>query len=133
LSKDSRRKTAIHIKKEVLLKRGKAMGTLLVRNAKVFVTMDDQRREISGCGLFAQDGYITQVGTNDQLPETTDEVVDLSGHVVLPGLVNTQTRSTPALDSFVKNSLADFFVNPMVKTLRILINNNLILRPDKQI
>ncbi len=65
------------------------MGTLLVRNARVLVTMDDQRREIEGGGLFAEDGFITRVGTRNQMPETADEVVDLSGHVVLPGLVNT--------------------------------------------
>jgi 8-oxoguanine deaminase len=65
------------------------MGTLLVRNARVLVTMDAERREIDDGGLFAEDGFITQVGTTDQLPKTADEVVDLTGHVVLPGLVNT--------------------------------------------
>jgi 8-oxoguanine deaminase len=63
------------------------MGTLLIRNALVLATMDGA--EISGGGLFARDGWIEQVGPSADLPDTADEVVDLEGHVVLPGLVNT--------------------------------------------
>ena len=65
------------------------MSTLLARNAEVLVTMDDQRREIEGGGLFARDGLIEQVGTTDELPDDADEVLDLSGQIVLPGMVNT--------------------------------------------
>lgn len=79
------------------------MGTLLIRNARVLVTMDDRRRELSDAGLFARDGVIEQVGPTDELPATADEVVDARGHVVLPGLVNTHhhlyqtlTRAVPA-------------------------------------
>ncbi len=45
------------------------MSTLLVRGAEVVVTMDDDRREIFGGGLFARDGLIEQVGTADELPD----------------------------------------------------------------
>jgi cytosine/adenosine deaminase-related metal-dependent hydrolase len=65
------------------------MGTLLLRHARVLVTMDDTRREIADGGVFARDGWIEAVGASSDLPATADEVVDLSGHVVLPGLVNT--------------------------------------------
>ena len=65
------------------------MTTLLARNATILVTMDNERREIPGGGLFARDGIIEQVGPNDELPTTADTVIDLSGQVVLPGLVNT--------------------------------------------
>lgn len=65
--------------------------------------MDSDRREIGGGGLFIRDGWIEQVGAGSQLPATADEVVDLGGHVVLPGLVNTHhhlyqtlTRAVPA-------------------------------------
>lgn len=51
--------------------------------------MDDDGTEIADGGLFAVDGFIDQVGSTADLPETADEVVDLSGHVVLPGLINT--------------------------------------------
>jgi 8-oxoguanine deaminase len=63
--------------------------TLLVRNATVVATMDEDRREIAGGGLYVDDGIIRQVGSSETLPDDADEVVDLSGHVVLPGLVNT--------------------------------------------
>ncbi len=79
------------------------MGTLLVRNAHVLVTHDAGRREIAGGGLYAEDGFITRVGPTDELPATADEVLDLAGHVVLPGMVNTHhhlcqtlTRAVPA-------------------------------------
>jgi 8-oxoguanine deaminase len=78
------------------------MGTLLVRNAHVLVTMDAQRRELAGGGLFARDGVIEQVGPTDELPDTADTVLDARDHVVLPGLVNTHhhlyqslTRAVP--------------------------------------
>ncbi len=79
------------------------MSTLLVRNAQLLVTMDDHHREIADGGLFIRDGFIEQVGPTAELPQTADEVLDLSGHVVLPGLVNTHhhfyqtlTRVVPA-------------------------------------
>lgn len=65
--------------------------------------MDDQRREIADGGLFVRDGFIEQVGPSNSLPQTADEVLDLSGHLVMPGMVNTHhhfyqtlTRAVPA-------------------------------------
>jgi cytosine/adenosine deaminase-related metal-dependent hydrolase len=78
------------------------MPTLLLRHAEVLVTMDPERREIGDGGLFAEDGWITQVGPTAELPRSADRVLDLSGHVVVPGLVNTHhhlyqtlTRAVP--------------------------------------
>ncbi len=78
------------------------MTTFLVKNAYI-VTMDDHRREIPEGGLFIRDGVIEQVGATRDLPSAADEVLDLKGHVVLPGLVNTHhhfyqtlTRAVPA-------------------------------------
>ena len=63
------------------------MPTLLIKNAHVLATMDGA--EISHGGLHARDGWIENVGPTMDIPATADEVVDLTGHVVLPGLVNT--------------------------------------------
>ena len=78
------------------------MATLLVRNAHTLVTMDPARREIAGGGLFSRDGFIEQVGPTADLPAEADQVVDASGMLVLPGLVNTHhhlyqtlTRAVP--------------------------------------
>lgn len=79
------------------------MSTLLVKNASLLVTMDDQRREIRDGGLFIRDGFIQQVGETADLPYHADEVIDLRDHIVLPGLINTHhhfyqtlTRAVPA-------------------------------------
>lgn len=79
------------------------MGTLLVKHAQIMVTMDDLRREILDGGLFIRDGFIEQAGPTNDLPQTADEVLDLTGHILLPGLVNTHhhfyqtlTRVIPA-------------------------------------
>ncbi len=78
------------------------MSTTLVRNARVLVTMDDESSEIPDGGVFAEDGWITQVGASVDLPETADRVIDAEGMVVLPGLINTHhhlyqtlTRAVP--------------------------------------
>jgi cytosine/adenosine deaminase-related metal-dependent hydrolase len=65
------------------------VGTLLVRNADVLVTMDPARREIAGGGVFARDGWIERVGVTAELPPTADDALDARGMVVTPGLVNT--------------------------------------------
>ncbi len=79
------------------------MGTLLARNADVLVTMDGERRELRNAGLFARDGIIEQVGPTASLPGTADVVLDLAGHILLPGLINCHhhldqilTRNLPA-------------------------------------
>jgi 8-oxoguanine deaminase len=81
----------------------KAMGTLLIRNAELLVTMDEDRREIRDGGLFIREGIIEQIGDTASLPEHADEILDLKGHIVLPGLINTHhhfyqtlTRVVPA-------------------------------------
>jgi len=78
------------------------MGTLLVKHAQVLATMDGERREIAGGGMRIEDGFITHVGETADLPGGADEELDLSGHVVLPGFVNTHhhfyqtlTRAVP--------------------------------------
>lgn len=65
------------------------MKTLLVKNATLLVTMDEARREIPEGGLFVRNGVIEQVAKTEDLPPAADEVLDMKGHVVIPGLVNT--------------------------------------------
>lgn len=77
--------------------------TLLARHAEVVVTMDGGRREIRDGAIYAEDHRIVAVGPSGDLPATADEVIDLTGHAVLPGLVNVHhhmfqslTRAVPA-------------------------------------
>jgi 8-oxoguanine deaminase len=65
------------------------VSTLLLRHINLLVTMDSQRREIPDGGLFIRDGFIEQVGLTEELPDIADEVLTLSNHILLPGLINT--------------------------------------------
>lgn len=78
------------------------MSTLLVKHAQVLATMDDDRREIIDGGLYIEDGFVRRVGSTSDLEGSADEVLDLSGHLVLPGFINTHhhfyqtlTRAVP--------------------------------------
>ena len=79
------------------------MTTLLLKNADHIATMDDNRRELSNASIFIRDGVIEAIGDPADLPIDADEIIDLSGHVVIPGMVNTHhhlfqnlTRVVPA-------------------------------------
>jgi cytosine/adenosine deaminase-related metal-dependent hydrolase len=77
--------------------------TLLIRDAELVATMDDERREIPRASVLVQGRAVLAVGPADTLPREADEVIDARGHVVVPGLVNTHhhmyqslTRAVPA-------------------------------------
>ncbi|MCB2214062.1 8-oxoguanine deaminase [bacterium] len=79
------------------------MSTLLLKNIELLVTMDDRRRELHHTNLYIKDGFIQAIGDAGELPATADEVLDLSGYIVFPGLINTHhhfyqtlTRAVPA-------------------------------------
>lgn len=82
------------------------MATLLVRHARLLVTMDPRRREVADGAVFARDGVIEAVCATADLPPAcrqADEVIDAHEQVVIPGLVNTHhhffqtlTRVLPA-------------------------------------
>ena len=72
----------------------------LIRNADVVVTMDGARRELAGASVLVEDGAIAALGPGLTAPGA--EVIDASGCVVTPGLVNTHhhlyqslTRAVP--------------------------------------
>ena len=76
------------------------MPQILIRNAEIVVTMDGTRRELAGASVLIENGAITQVGAGLTAPDA--EVIDASGCVVTPGLVNTHhhlyqslTRAVP--------------------------------------
>lgn len=75
------------------------MPDVLIKSAKIALTMNDTREELQGVDLLLRDGVIAQIGQN---LSTTGEVIDASACVVTPGLVNTHhhlyqtlTRAVP--------------------------------------
>jgi 8-oxoguanine deaminase len=80
------------------------MSSILLRNAVIVVTMDDQRREIHDGGLYIRNGFIEQVGPTRDLPESADEILDLSGHIIFPGLINTHHHFYQTLTRVVRGA-----------------------------
>ena len=66
----------------------------LLANGHV-VTMDDEGTELAGGWVLLEDGVVAAVGGGEQ-PDA-DEVVDVGGAVVTPGLVNTHHHLFQAL------------------------------------
>lgn len=75
--------------------------TLLLRHADLVVTMDLHRREIRDGAVFIRGGVIEAVGPTAELPDHADEVQDLRGRIVLPGLVNTHHHMYQSLTRVV--------------------------------
>lgn len=83
------------------------MSTLLIRDAKIVATMDAALGEVSDGWILCRDGAIVEVGagappTSELQFGPTDEIVDASGCVATPGLINTHhhlfqnlTRAVP--------------------------------------
>lgn len=72
----------------------------LLKSIETIMTMDDQRRELSGADILIEDGVITAIG-HDLVAPDADQVAG-AGCVVTPGLVNTHhhlyqtlTRAVP--------------------------------------
>ena len=65
------------------------MTTVLVKDAQVLVSMDENRAEIPGGWMLIQAGRIASVGKAGDEPEAFDQAVSAKGCVVTPGLVNT--------------------------------------------
>jgi 8-oxoguanine deaminase len=78
------------------------MPTLLIRNARLLVTMDARRREIEDGAVFVRNGVIEAVGTSAELPPTADEVIPARDQVVMPGLVNTHHHMFQSLTRVIR-------------------------------
>ena len=77
------------------------MSLILLRGASTVLTMDDTRRELVDHDILMRDGIIAEIGTGLIAPQDA-LVVDATGCLVTPGLVNTHhhlyqslTRAVP--------------------------------------
>ncbi|MAM00133.1 8-oxoguanine deaminase [Hydrocarboniclastica marina] len=77
--------------------------SLLLKNARTIATMDDELREIANGFVLIRGNRIVGVGPAEEAPTDADRVIDMTGHVVIPGLINTHhhmfqslTRALPA-------------------------------------
>jgi 8-oxoguanine deaminase len=76
------------------------MATLLLKNVLCLATMDPALGEIIDGAVFIRDNRIEAVGTSVSLAHMAaqaDEVIDLSNHVLMPGMVNTHHHMVQSL------------------------------------
>ncbi|MEM1129779.1 MAG: 8-oxoguanine deaminase [Pseudomonadota bacterium] len=79
------------------------MQDVLIRKADIVVTMDDARSELAGADILCGDGAIAAIGHDLDAPGA--QILDATGCVVTPGLINTHhhlyqtlTRCVPAAE-----------------------------------
>lgn len=90
------------------------MATLLIRNVKEIITMDEARRRLKGHSILIEDGVIKEIAP--EIDTHADKVIDGRDFWVFPGLINTHhhmyqslTRNIPAVQ--------DVELFPWLKTL----------------
>ncbi|MFC7395236.1 8-oxoguanine deaminase [Scopulibacillus cellulosilyticus] len=64
------------------------MTSLLIKNCRNIITMDEKRRRFPGGSIYIEGQEIKAIGTDISF-ETADKVIDGRGKIVYPGLVNT--------------------------------------------
>lgn len=64
----------------------------LVITRGTIITMDPERRILNPGYVLIRDGQIAGIGPADQAPTASDQTVDATGKVVLPGFINTHTH-----------------------------------------
>jgi cytosine/adenosine deaminase-related metal-dependent hydrolase len=65
------------------------MGTLLLEHMDTLATFDGDRTRLNDAWILIRDQMIEAVGTASTPPPPADQRLNLSGYVVLPGLINT--------------------------------------------
>lgn len=63
------------------------MNTLLIKKARLIATFDDRLNRYEDADLYIEGPRITQIGKN--LEKQAEKVIDASGMIAIPGLVNT--------------------------------------------
>lgn len=89
------------------------------------VTVDDERRVLTDGWILVDDGAIAALGTHDEpLPEA-DEVLDMRGMLVMPGLINGHNHHWA---SMFKNTGEGLLLEPWLDEVTIPLKH--VLTPD---
>ena len=65
------------------------MSNILIKNAKIIATMDDNQNEIVNQSIYCENGKIIEIGQCENSNYDTRRTIDASEMVVIPGLINT--------------------------------------------
>ena len=80
------------------------MYSILIKNIKEIVTMDQERNRLKGYSLLIKDNLVNKIALDIEF--TTDQVIDGSDYFLYPGLINTHhhfyqtlTRNIPQVQN----------------------------------
>lgn len=92
------------------------MSSLLLEHIDTLATFDADRRRLRNAWVLIRDNRIEAVGEGAERAPTADQTLDLSGRVVLPGLINTHHHQ---FQSLLRNvpSLQDSALFPWLRDL----------------
>ena len=63
--------------------------SLLIKNISYLATMDKDQNEFRNVSILCKSGKIEKIGSNLELEDKVDNIIDGTDKVVIPGLVNT--------------------------------------------
>lgn len=73
------------------------MPTILLEHIDTLATFDEQRRLLRNAWVLVRDNQIEAIGVEGTQPTGADKTMDLSGYVVLPGLISTHHHNFQTL------------------------------------
>jgi cytosine/adenosine deaminase-related metal-dependent hydrolase len=68
---------------------GDQVADLLIRDADLVATMDENRRELRGGWVAITNGFVTAIGDSTAPPPSASRTLSAAGCLVTPGLINT--------------------------------------------
>ncbi len=98
------------------------ISSLLIKNIDWLITMDEERRVIGDGWLLIRDNTVAALGDAGETVPTAEEVLDASGHIVLPGLINTHHHLFQTLLRAVP-TIQDAELFPWLKELYLLMGS----------
>lgn len=73
------------------------MTSILLEHIDTLATFDEQRRRLRNAWILVRDNLIEAIGTEGSQPREVDQIIDLSGYVVIPGLISTHHHNFQTL------------------------------------
>ncbi|MDR3576117.1 MAG: 8-oxoguanine deaminase [Anaerolineaceae bacterium] len=97
------------------------MSTILLENIDTLATFDSDRTRLKDAWILIRDQIVESVGSGSIPPPAADRRLDLSGYVVLPGLINTHHH---LFQSMLRNIpvLQDITLFPWLHSMYLLMS-----------
>ena len=73
------------------------MNNLIIHNAKYLLTVNDSNEILRGATVVIRDGAIESINPAVEPTDVEFELFDASGHLIMPGLINTHTHLAMSL------------------------------------